>query len=518
MAASVHPKKVLPGEARRRGRYAAGDVIASKYRLQSLLGEGGMGAVWAAKNLALDVDVAVKLLRVEVDTPEAAVRLLREARAAAQLKHPSIVQVYDFGETEHDDPFIVMEVLSGGSIADLLDRKGRLDAAHAVRLILPVASALAAAHDKGIVHRDLKPGNVVLAGSGEVVIPKVVDFGIAKLKNGEIDGCSTQTGAVLGSPDYMSPEQARGRSDVDERTDVWSLCVVLYEVMTGRRPFEADNYNALINAIIEEIPPPVTDFAAGDAELWTIIERGLEKAPDDRWPGMRDFGYALASWAVARGIDTDSSGTSLARVWLGEEHTPPPRHDGVASTPLPQTGANPGGRVTGQAPALPAREQTPPEPEPPTRPAVAQGEPPTDAPPPRLALASDLGGLGTADTLLLGQARRPWRSRWLALPAALLAVVLIMMELGSPGERHAHPAARSHPLEALPSPAPEPAKDAPTAAAAVASASAIGTAVASGSAPRPAPDKPAVPTADKPRKPRRTAPASMPMPPSQPDF
>jgi hypothetical protein len=511
MVARVHPKNILPGEARRRGRYAAGDVIASKYRLQSLLGEGGMGAVWAAKNLTLDVDVAVKLLRVEVDTPEAAVRLLREARAAAQLKHPSIVQVYDFGKTEHDDPFIVMEVLTGGSIADLLDRKGRLGAAHAVRLILPVASALAAAHDKGIVHRDLKPGNVVLADRGDVVIPKVVDFGIAKLKNGEIDGCSTQTGAVLGSPDYMSPEQARGRSDIDERTDVWSLCVVLYETMTGRRPFEADNYNALINAIIEEIPPPVTDFAAGDPELWTIIERGLEKAPDDRWPGMRDLGYALASWAVARGIDTDAAGTSLARVWLGEEHTPAPHDSGVASTPLPQV------HRSGEA-----------EPTTVALPASLPGAPPTDAPPPRLAMASDVAGLGTADTLLPGQAPRQRRTRWLAVPAALLAVVLIVMELGAPVERRAeprrpeqpspgawHPASRSPRVPEAPPPALEPAKVAPSPPTPSPSASASASV---GSGARPAPDKlPAVP-AERPRKTKKTAPTALPMPPPQPDF
>ena len=193
-----------------------------------------------------------------------------------------------------------------------------------MRVLLPVAGALAEAHECGVVHRDLKPENVVLA-QGDVLVPKVIDFGIAKLIGPEPTARFTRTGAVLGSPDYMSPEQARGRPDVDERTDVWSFCVVLYEAITGRRPFEGDNYHALLYAIVEHVPAPTTDFAAGDAELWAILERGLSKSPKDRWATMRSLGQALAAWVAAQGVDTDVTGMSLSAVWLHDALPPPPK-------------------------------------------------------------------------------------------------------------------------------------------------------------------------------------------------
>src|SRR5262249_7007231 len=160
-----------------------GDVIVEKYELLRVLGEGGMGAVWLAKNLTLEVEVALKLIRREVATLEASERLLQEARAAARLGHPSIVRVFDFGVTELDDPFIVMELLRGESLATFIDRRGRIPATESVQLLLPVASALCAAHAKGIVHRDLKPDNIILTTDDSgATIPKVVDFGIAKLR------------------------------------------------------------------------------------------------------------------------------------------------------------------------------------------------------------------------------------------------------------------------------------------------------------------------------------------------
>jgi serine/threonine-protein kinase len=303
--------------------YSAGDVIASKYRLTSVLGEGGMGSVWLAHNLALEVDVAVKLIRHGMASSDASLRLLQEARAAARLEHPSIVRVFDFGETEHKDPFIVMELLRGESLGELLDRKGRLAAHHAVRILLPIASALAVAHDKDIVHRDLKPDNVFLAKTDlGGVVPKIVDFGIAKLKRDPAARHTTQAGVVLGSPDYMSPEQARGKGEVDEASDIWALAVVLYESVTGHRPFGGDNYNEQISAILLDDPEPTTEFSAGDEALWKIIERGLAKNRAQRWPTMREFGRALAEWAVSRGISADVCGTSLVEHWLANvEHS-----------------------------------------------------------------------------------------------------------------------------------------------------------------------------------------------------
>lgn len=303
-------------------KYLPGDVIAGKYRLTSVIGEGGMGSVWLARNLTLDADVCVKLIRRESATPKAAQRLLQEARATARLNHPSIVRVFDFGETEHRDPFIVMELLRGDSLRRLISRKARLSAANAVATLLPVASGLAEAHSKGVVHRDLKPENVVLVqDESGAVIPKVVDFGVAKMRREGGGRALTQEGSVLGSPDYMSPEQAQGK-DVDERSDVWAFSVMLYELLVGRVPFTGDNYNALLWAIQHDPPEPTTSHAAGDTDLWRIVSQGLEKDRSLRWQSMRSMGVALAEWAVKHQIDVDATGASVELGWLAGARRP----------------------------------------------------------------------------------------------------------------------------------------------------------------------------------------------------
>ena len=303
--------------------YASGTVIASKYRLRHPLGEGGMGTVWLARNQSLDVDVALKLIRAGVSSALARARLLREARTAARLAHPSIVRVFDFGETDHGDPYIVMEVVRGDSLADILDRKGSLAAADAVKVLLPVGAALTAAHARGIVHRDIKPENIIMAVDERGgITPKLVDFGIAKVRTeADVKRPLTVDGAVLGSPDYMSPEQARGASDLDERADIWSFCVVLYEAICGPRPFEGSNYGALISAILMESPRSTIDRGVGDEPLWQIIERGLEKRRDDRWPSMRVLCRALAQWATTHGLTTDVTGAALSQHWTSEHVT-----------------------------------------------------------------------------------------------------------------------------------------------------------------------------------------------------
>ncbi|MDI1433364.1 serine/threonine-protein kinase [Polyangium sorediatum] len=297
--------------------YAPGDIIGGKYQLQRVLGQGGMGAVWVARNLSLDADIALKLIRRDRATEEASARLLTEARAAAKLGHPGIVRVFDFGQTEVGDPYLVMELLTGESLSAILARKKRLAPSVALQTLLPVAAALAAAHLKGIVHRDLKPDNVMLTTdeSGKIV-PKLLDFGIARVLRDDVERHVTIAGEVLGSPDYMSPEQARGEADIDHRTDVWTYSVLLYETLTGRRPFDAPNYNALIAAIVANTPMPTHAFGTGDAALWAIIERGLAKDRSARWQSLRDMGVALAGWALERGIQQDISGLSLQSEWL----------------------------------------------------------------------------------------------------------------------------------------------------------------------------------------------------------
>jgi serine/threonine-protein kinase len=294
--------------------YRAGEVISDKYRLVRLLGEGGMGVVWLARNLSLDCDVAIKLLRAGEKTDKLERRMLKEAQAVARLGHPAILRVFDFGTTYRDDPYMVMEVLDGEDLALTLDRNGRLSAIKAVRTMLPILHALGTAHQKGIIHRDLKPENIFLSTTdGGYVQPKVVDFGIVKTDAPELDRL-TRMGTVLGTPAYLSPQQARGE-DVDQRTDIWSAAVVLYELMTGRLPFDGGNYNSLMRSIIEDVPAPIMNFGTGDAKLWEIIERGLAKRVVERWPSMSEFGRALAEWLLARGESADISGASLSAAW-----------------------------------------------------------------------------------------------------------------------------------------------------------------------------------------------------------
>jgi serine/threonine protein kinase len=298
----------VSGDRRRRplGERAPGEVIAGKYALRRLLGRGGMGSVWHAKNVTLGTDVAIKLILPTRVLPEAGERLFREARAAARLEHPGIVRVFDFGWSEQREPFIVMELLRGPTLGELLAARLRLPAALAVQLLLPVAGALSFAHARGVVHRDLKPDNVMLVTTPQgAVVPKLVDFGIAKLLHEERP--LTREGAILGSPHYMAPEQASGACDVDERADVWSLCVVLYEVVAGFRPFDRPGGHAPLTALFEE-PIPLTTVGAGDDALFAILRRGLAADAAARWPSMPALGTALAEWALARRIDVDVTG------------------------------------------------------------------------------------------------------------------------------------------------------------------------------------------------------------------
>ena len=294
-----------------------GDVIAGRYVLTRKLGEGGMGVVWVARSKALDVDVALKMLRPEIAGTEGVERMAREARTAAQLGHPAMVRVLDFGSSERGAPFLAMELLQGEELQTMLLRAGRLPAERAAALLLPIIDGLGTAHEKGIVHRDIKPANIFIASDGQGRIqPKVLDFGIAKLDRSHVSTRLTQIGAVLGSPQYLSPEQAEGLDDVDPRSDIWSLGVVLYELTTGAPPFEANNYNALIRKILRDAPKPTTEHAAGDAQFWTIIERCLKKDPAERWASMWELGEALALWLFERGVRVDAASRSLKHDWL----------------------------------------------------------------------------------------------------------------------------------------------------------------------------------------------------------
>jgi serine/threonine protein kinase len=298
-------------------RYTEGSVVAQKYRLVRVLGEGGMGAVWVAQNLTLGVQVALKLIRAEIEgkVDGLSERLLTEARAAASIGHPAIIQVFDFGVTEHGEPFIAMELLHGDSLSHLLKRRGRIAAGRAVRTLLPVIEGLCVANQRGIVHRDLKPDNIFLAQQANRVQPKLLDFGIAKLTQ-SFSANLTCEGTVLGSPAYMSPEQARGESDVDFRTDMWALCVVLYEMITGVQPFTGGNWHGLMWAIMEGKPKPLGEHQIEEPALWSIIQRGLSKERAQRFGSMFELGQTLAMWLLDQGVTRDICNTSLKTTWL----------------------------------------------------------------------------------------------------------------------------------------------------------------------------------------------------------
>jgi serine/threonine-protein kinase len=275
-----------------------------------------MGVVWVAHSLVLGVDVALKLIRASAAAPGVASRMAREAHAAARLGHPALVRVFDFGWTNRSDPFLVMELVQGETLSALLSREVRVPAIRAVQMLLPIADGLRLAHERSIVHRDIKPDNIFMASDAlGRQQPKLLDFGIAKVDHA-VDGKITQFGAVLGSPEYMSPEQALGLDDIDQRTDVWSFCIVLYELITASIPFSRPNYNALMHAIINEAPIASHDCGAGDAALWLVIERGLAKQREQRWANMTELGEALALWLYEHGIKEDLSGNSIRAVWL----------------------------------------------------------------------------------------------------------------------------------------------------------------------------------------------------------
>src|SRR5438067_11013518 len=265
-----------------------GDVIAERYELEELVGSGGMSSVYKAHDRLLERDVALKVLHSHFLADEEYVeRFRREARAVAQLSHPNIVTVIDRGEADGHQ-FIVFEYVDGENLKELIRRVGPLPVRQAVQLALAVAEGLAFAHEHGLVHRDVKPQNVLLNGEGET---KVTDFGIARSL--DVEHGMTQTGTVMGTGDYITPEQASGRP-VDAHTDVYSLGVVLHELLTGEVPFPGDNFVAVAMKHINEPPPDLLEKRPDvPLRVAAIVDRALQKDPADRFPSMHAFAAEL---------------------------------------------------------------------------------------------------------------------------------------------------------------------------------------------------------------------------------
>ncbi len=296
-------------------RFAHGFVIDGKYRVENALGTGGMGAVYRARRLLIGDDVAVKILHPHREDPAAAERFQREAQAAARLKHPNVIAVYDFGVSSDGLEYLVMELASGQSLRQLISRHGPLAPETAGIVLEQACDALDAAHRQGVLHRDIKPDNILVEVDDSHWRVKLLDFGIAKLRNpGHSSATLTQAGAVMGTPQYMSPEQCLGE-ELDGRSDIYSLAIVLYEMLAGVAPFEASVPTAVVVKQVSEPPPPLCGRVASiDRNVEAVVERALAKRRDDRFQTAREFAAEFrAALASRSSVPGPASGPVVIR-------------------------------------------------------------------------------------------------------------------------------------------------------------------------------------------------------------
>jgi serine/threonine-protein kinase len=339
-----------------------GTTVDGRYEVQEVLGEGGMGRVYRVRHTTLERAFAMKVLRRDLARDEdLSERFLQEAKATASVKHPNVVQISDFGRLPDGIPYFVMELLVGTTLGEVIKVGGPIPAGRATRIIAQVAGAIGAAHEAGVVHRDLKPDNVFLVGGGasdtddesraramvgEAADVRVVDFGAAK-----IIGSSrmTRTGIVFGTPHYMSPEQASGAT-VDHRADIYALGIIMYEMFTGRVPFEADTYMGVLtqHMFVQPMPPSQISEAAkelGALEDITLI--CLEKKPEDRFASMADLAAAIQRVVrlradgvaeVAAHFGRPGRGSPQVRYRMADELEPPTIEEmrvAIQRSPLP---------------------------------------------------------------------------------------------------------------------------------------------------------------------------------------
>ncbi len=290
--------------------FSPGDVIDNKYRVIRLIGEGGMGAVYEGENTRISRRVAIKVLRTEAaNRPELAARFEREARAAARIGSKYVCDVLDLGDLPNGDSYLVMEFLDGEDLASRL-KAGPMPDAEALTVAYQLTDGLATMHEAGIIHRDLKPANVFLSrGTHGRDTVKILDFGVSKFAAQQNESLHmTATGAVMGTPLYMSPEQARGAKDIDARSDLYAVGVVLYKAVTGKLPFRGENFNEILFKIALEIPPAVLELAPDvDPAFAQIIERAMAKDPNERYQTARELNQALYVLGCERGVVLETS-------------------------------------------------------------------------------------------------------------------------------------------------------------------------------------------------------------------
>jgi len=286
---------------------STGDIIDGKYRIVRLLGEGGMGAVYEGENTRIHRRVAIKVLHSGVaEQGEAVARFEREAQAAGRIGSEHIVEVLDLGTLQSGDRYLVMEFLDGDGLGARIKDKGSLTPAELCPIAHQLMEGLAAAHGAGIIHRDLKPDNVFLLRNraGQADFVKLLDFGISKFNqlSGDSGFSMTRTGAVMGTPYYMAPEQAKGSREMDHRVDLYAAGVILYEALTGQVPFNADTFNELLFKIVLEEPQPLEKMNPNvDSGFAAIVTKAMARDPGHRFQSAKDFQAALAQWAAGHG-------------------------------------------------------------------------------------------------------------------------------------------------------------------------------------------------------------------------
>jgi eukaryotic-like serine/threonine-protein kinase len=286
---------------------STGDIIDGKYRIVRLIGEGGMGAVYEAENMRIHRKVAIKVLHAGVaQTGEAVSRFEREAQAAGRIGSEHIVEVLDLGNLPSGDRYMVMEFMDGDALSGRIRTRVRLTPSEIYPIMHQLLEALAAAHGAGIIHRDLKPDNVYLLKSrgGKADFVKLLDFGISKFNqlSGDSGFSMTRTGAVMGTPYYMAPEQAKGARDLDHRVDLYAAGVILYEAITGEVPFNADTFNELLFKIVLETAKPVEQVVPNmDPNFAAIVNKSMAREPSQRFQTAREFQQALEQWAAGAG-------------------------------------------------------------------------------------------------------------------------------------------------------------------------------------------------------------------------
>jgi eukaryotic-like serine/threonine-protein kinase len=506
-----------------------GQLIADRYRIEEPIGQGAMGAVWRAVHVRLESPVAIKLLKSSIaDDPEMLERFLREARSAAAVRSSHVVQIFDYG-VDGDMPYIAMELLVGEPLDLRLAARGLIEAPELDKIFTEVSRAVQNAHDLGVVHRDIKPGNIFIAREGDHEVTKVLDFGIAKLVDQGLEapvGKGTHTGIILGTPNYMSPEQARGQRQLDHRTDLWSLAVLAFECLTGRQPFESATLGDLVVKICTA--PPLLPSSVGRVpaafDAWFL--RGVSKEPEGRFRSVTEMADELHALLEAEGLGAESRPRSST-----DRRFPPERLGYVSRT----TQRGPSSPPPRDPSAHPVREPSYPGAE-----GALAGESL-----PRTITEPSLTNTGALSTEVLHPAAHARRRRGLVLTALLLGVAGVVLALGpgkallrarpadavtaagvvgAPGDAHDGPSvvaaapptaselAVPPPSAGAPATSPEGVAATPTAAAAStaalpAAAAALPAAAASAAAP-PAADRPRPARASDKRAPRARAPST----------